>query len=237
MSSYVEIEKTVSKSKEYPYSNCTNNLNDINSYHSIFYKYIIARNTTTYDQESCNALCYQRFVSGNCNCYDANHSLPPNQSYGLCLNITQLSCNFVNFVSFYGEEGKVNELCSEDCPKECESVTYSKSLSMKSFPTRSFADLFKNYSKIISQFPVGTNITYELIKENFLIVRVYYSKLAYTEITESEKISPFNFLSILGGNASLFLGISLLSFVEILEVIFEIISVIFQSKNNTVGSS
>jgi hypothetical protein len=237
MASYVTIEKKVVKLKEYPYSECIKNLNDINGYHSELYKYIITQNTSKYQQDHCIALCYQRFVLEQCSCYDANYPPPQyRKGFQVCSNLTEISCDFISFLSFFGDGVKVNELCSDDCPKECESVTYSKSLSMKTFPSRSFAKLAGNNSNIASKFPPGTNITYELLKENFVTVRVFYDKLAYTEITESEKISPFNFLSILGGNASLFLGVSLLSFIEVFEVIFEVLCILFQSKMTTVGS-
>jgi hypothetical protein len=42
-------------------------------------------------------------------------------------------------------------------------------------------------------------------------------------ISEKAKTEPYNFISNIGGTLGLFLGISFLSFIEILEIIYEII--------------
>jgi hypothetical protein len=236
MASYINIAKTITKSKEYPYSICTKNLNDINSYPSDFYKYIISQNKTIYEQEKCLGLCYQRYIIDKCNCYDGDFPLPQNhQDYHLCLTLPDIFCDLSGFITFFSDGNKINELCSEDCPKECDTITYSKSLSIKTFPTKQFAELIGNDSKVKSIFPPGTNLSYEFVKANFLTVRIYYDKLSYTEITESEKLSPFNFLSVIGGTASLFLGISLLSFIELIEIIIEVFCIMLQTNINSIN--
>jgi len=65
--------------------------------------------------------------------------------------------------------------------------------------------------------------TLENIANHYIRLYVYYKDLKYTLISENAKTEPFNFVSNIGGILGLFLGISFLSFIEILEVIYEII--------------
>jgi hypothetical protein len=230
----LSISKTVIELKEKPYSKCIKNLDSIDSYPSEKFKYIISQGLE-YTQDRCISLCYQSYVMDRCGCYDGNVLVPKNDSknFRLCTNMTLIRCDLDAFSLFFSKDGLKNEFCSDECPVECKKIIFTKTLTTNDFPTRSYADLLKKNPKVISQFPPGTNITYDLLRENFLVVRVFYDSLTFTQITESEKISPFNFLSIIGGTASLFLGISLLSIVEIIEIVIEVLILMFQRK--TVG--
>ena len=52
---------------------------------------------------------------------------------------------------------------------------------------------------------------------------VYYEALGYTKLEEEPKMSGEDFLGIVGGHLHLFLGMSLLSFVEIFEIVLVLI--------------
>ncbi len=45
--------------------------------------------------------------------------------------------------------------------------------------------------------------------------------LKYTEISEIPKTSPVDLLSSIGGSLGLFLGLSFLSFIQVLEIVVE----------------
>ena len=63
----------------------------------------------------------------------------------------------------------------------------------------------------------------EQINRNFAYITVYYKELKYALITQEPKTEIFNFISNIGGILGLFLGISFLSFIEILEMFLEVI--------------
>ena len=67
--------------------------------------------------------------------------------------------------------------------------------------------------------------TYEELNQNLIIIYVYYKELKYTLINQQPKTETFDFISKIGGIFGLFLGISFMSFIEILEILFEIINI------------
>jgi len=70
--------------------------------------------------------------------------------------------------------------------------------------------------------------TFEEIKKHFIGIYVYYNDFKYTLISEEPKTELFNFISNIGGILGLFLGISFLSFIEIFEILFEIVFILFK---------
>jgi hypothetical protein len=95
------------------------------------------------------------------------------------------------------------------------------------------------------QFPISGNIsetikndytyfkhfnTYEEANKHVVAIRVYYNDLKYTLFSQEPKTEMFNFISNIGGILGLFLGLSFLSFIEIFEIVFEILSIIFFRK-------
>ena len=62
--------------------------------------------------------------------------------------------------------------------------------------------------------------TFESMQDTLLMVNVYYDELFYTEIEDEPKLEIETLLSLIGGYMALFLGMSLLSLVEIFEIFF-----------------
>jgi hypothetical protein len=58
--------------------------------------------------------------------------------------------------------------------------------------------------------------------DNLLKLNIYYDELSYTLINEAASLTIFEMFSNIGGTLGLFLGISLLSFIEVVEVLFNI---------------
>ena len=61
-------------------------------------------------------------------------------------------------------------------------------------------------------------------------ILIYYKELEYIFISQEAKTETFSFVSNIGGIFGLFLGISFLSFVEILEVLIEIFYILLFKK-------
>jgi hypothetical protein len=223
--SNLEFSKEISISKGKPYSSCV----DLNRINSDSFKQV-KKLGYNYRQDTCTLICFQNYLINHCGCYHGSYPPPVgSEKYSICVNITQIMCTFQSFVEFFGGKNLIERYCSKECPKECKIVTFYPSISMNEFPSEAYGQLLAQDELIISKFPPGTNITRQLLKENFLTVRMYYRSLDYSRIRESPKISPFNFLSIIGGTASLFLGISLLSIIEVFEILFQVLSVLFQT--------
>ena len=69
--------------------------------------------------------------------------------------------------------------------------------------------------------------TYEQVSRHFSSILVYYKELKYTRISQEPNTMLFNVISNVGGILGLFLGISFLSFMEIFEMLFQIIYIKF----------
>ena len=116
------------------------------------------------------------------------------------------------------------EKCPEYCPLECDSMNYIINSYNEQFP------LTGNISAI-SKADVGLYnfSTYEEVNKHFIVLYIYYNQLSYKFISQNPKTEMFNFISNIGGLLGVFLGISFLSFIEIFEIIYEIIIILISS--------
>ena len=70
--------------------------------------------------------------------------------------------------------------------------------------------------------------TYQQLKESIASININYNQLGYTQIKEAQKITAIDLATNIGGTMGLFLGLSFLSFIEIIELLIEIIFVFFE---------
>ena len=61
-------------------------------------------------------------------------------------------------------------------------------------------------------------------------VNIFYESLSYMESTESPKMNIVSLLASMGGNLSLFLGVSVFTLAEIVEVVIEIYFIVKRMK-------
>jgi len=95
-----------------------------------------------------------------------------------------------------------NTICDKQCPIECNSVSYS-----------------------LSTVSNALNTPYSL-------VNVYYEDFFYTLIKEEAKTSFDSLIGTIGGLLGLFLGASLISFYEIIDLVISVIYISLRSFKN-----
>ncbi|CAF0806804.1 unnamed protein product, partial [Brachionus calyciflorus] len=117
----------------------------------------------------------------------------------------------------------INNVCIVQCPLECKSMKFNKFYSLNDFINEKNNEDLNDYFNF-----TGTNR--RQMKKDLISLNVYYETLNYEEITEKESIDFVGLLSSIGGIAGLFLGISFLSLVEIIEIAFQIISYLIKTK-------
>ena len=215
----IAVQKSYISKLPKPYSDCTENLDDINSFDSDLFRFIIQLNNT-YRRSDCYNLCYQNKLYQECSCQDSSFSkFIPNS--GICSTQTESNCLYKVFSDF-SEKG-FNELCSDYCPAECQSIQYSISTSSSSYPSRAYAYNMLQDPSLLNRFDNPSQVTYETIKESTLGVSVYFDALESTNIEESPQIEFVDLIAGIGGTLGLFLGISVLSLFEFVEIFLEII--------------
>jgi len=133
-----------------------------------------------------------------------------------CSSIEGGNCTVREYGSFRIDQ------CESSCPLECDAVSYvtEKYSIYFSLNPVSLSDQDK-LSEFFKEKLNSTNTSVKEMESRFLDLFLFYERLDETVISENAKMSLTEFISDNGGIAGLFLGISLLSFVEILELICE----------------
>lgn len=206
----IMVSRTFVSKQPYPYSDCQ----DLDNLNSELYKYIIKSNKT-YIQTDCFDLYYQKKVIEVCNCYNNEYPKLKNVSY--CLNENQTRCQ-IDIYDMYRRE--INDECKSLCPLECNSIIYDFTISSSSYPNKFLYDVFSEKGYI-------SNITYEEFKSRAIELNVYYNSLTYAKLSESPKTSIVDLFSNIGGTLGLYVGVSLLSLVELFEIFAEFVLICF----------
>ena len=221
----VIIKRVFAENLPSPYNDCKPNLNSIESSDSDFTKIIINSNQT-YSQKECFDLCLQNLIIKKCECYATYY----NKLNGTrpCVELDQINCIQNNSEEF--QRSDFTRQCLPACPAECLTVSHSLSTSFSDFPNQKTSDEVKK-NLINMKYVIG-NITDQQIKKSLVSVNFYYDDLRYTQMSQSELMTFDDLLSNVGGTLGLFIGISILSFAEIFELIFQIIFILFEKRNN-----
>ncbi|RNA38831.1 amiloride-sensitive sodium channel subunit gamma-like [Brachionus plicatilis] len=212
----IGLMRTFSHQKPKPYSSCDGSVDKMENYDSNLYKLILAK-TKFYHRKVCIDLCYQEQLIIKCNCTDSvvesvfehNHC----QFDDVCLNEVY-DYTFKN----------VDKICYSKCPFECDKFVYTKMISINKFG--------EEWKKSYETFYGLENRT---IGDELAVVRIYYEALDFTEITETPTLSIVSLIANIGGVIGLFLGLSVLSFVEVIDIIIQILSLFFNKKINLVA--
>jgi hypothetical protein len=114
-------------------------------------------------------------------------------------------------------------------PLECNRTQYTLMLSSSLLNGAMYIDSIKNNSKLASDF-VTKPIEADLAKNSIAKVNIYYASLSYTYSTESPYLDLLALLGSIGGTLGLFMGISILSISEIVEVLLEIYFISIKTK-------
>ena len=117
-------------------------------------------------------------------------------------------------------------------------MTYLTSISTSNYPSTNYAERLVKNSFIQSKFENRTDVSIEELRNNLLAINVYYSKLNYKSYQESAKTQMVDLVSGIGGTIGLFLGVSFLSFIEIIDLFFHMGLAFYKAKPvSAIGST
>jgi hypothetical protein len=196
------IEKVISKRLSRPYSNCE--IDDDNS--DFYYHQKFLKNSIQYNQQICLDLCFAEIIIGACNCSDIE-SISLNHEVKKCFNKSQVEC--LNKI-FFDSNKSLEEKCLKSCPLECDEKWFNTYFSFSKFSSNPTFDL------------LNENITDSPMISSRIKLNIFYETFSYDVITETPSYSLFLLFSNIGGALSLFLGLSMLSFFEIINSFIEI---------------
>lgn len=120
---------------------------------------------------------------------------------------------------------KLFNKCHEYCPIECDYFTYTLTPSALVFPNTGYVNQKENNEWFHGKL---YNKSYVKIKKSYYSFLVYYTDLKYTSIRQYAKTGIDDLIANIGGTLGLFIGISFLSFIEILDLFVEFALICFQ---------
>jgi hypothetical protein len=234
---YVGISREFTSKLNGSYSDCLDGLYSEKWYAQKLFTYFNDLGVTSYDQNFCYTMCFQDKLIDKCDCQDIRTPLIRNSTY--CFNSIQIEC-LNEFDRFYAVTD-LNELCENACPQKCTAMSYNLETASKfNFPTLSYLHFLQaSEESISSKFPVETSDTFskEFARNGFLKVVVNYDNLYYTSFRESPSVTANDMFGLIGGQLGLFLGISILSFIEIVEIILDSIFIYWRNKKQNLPQS
>jgi hypothetical protein len=217
----IEVKRTFIRKLGPPYGNCIPDLTKSDSY---LYKYIID-NKMKYSQQLCYNFLHQKVIEAEIGC-SFSHFPKINKSLDYCgdMNLILALANIKN---------SINILNSDEilCPLECESIQYTYTISDASPLTSKYLDDIRQNVNIKNIIPL--NISNEDLANSIVLVNVYYNEMGYTEILELPNYTFISLVSNLGGQLGLFLGMSFLSFFELVEVFMRSILLLWKKWKNS----
>lgn len=155
-----------------------------------------------YCQSSCFNFCFEKQISNECN-----------YSITECYNSEQECC-----VSAYNSLNGNNctSKCVCECPLQCQTVL-NETIQKKNLIS----------SSLNKKIGAHRNIS----KSLKVVVKIYYKELSYIKVKQVTIIDEVELLSNIGGVFGLFIGASLLTFMELLELFLRIVYICFKKLN------
>lgn len=204
----ISLKRIESDTLPAPYSQCVDP-SSVNTVMGLEMK----RLNITYNRQMCLELSAAKFQIEKLGCYSLRYprifnAMPcvSKEKYNDTLNM------IYDLKSFF-----------DQCPFECKTVDYKMTISQQSYPF--YTDFVNNYllNKLFYQRLFMTeNVTLDMFKYSMASVFIQIEDLKVTSITESPTMTLPDLLANLGGTLGLFLGVSILSFVEFIELTIEI---------------
>lgn len=183
--------------------------------------------TGNYTQQYCLQLCFEEFLVEFCDCYDnsvplfAKSYIVTSKSLKTCPKFIDsiYNCEYLIKKLFYNNIN--DKACLKSCPKECEYVTYKTSVSYSKYPSDDYMKLLSN--NLTTKYVLNGVEDLEIKKENIVSLNIFYKNSKYKTIEEQAAIELGIFVVNFGGTLGLFLGCSVLSFLELFEILIELI--------------
>lgn len=214
----IGIRKSIIKNLPQPYSSCI----DLTGYTSEIYEFFI-RNGKIYRQRDCHQLCLQKLINEACNCSMLIYL--EFQDVQECNSLLAIRCALNVILTF---SNLLYEKCAEYCPLECETLRYKISYTTAGYPSDFGIDNFRNMP-VFRKYDPNRTLTNQQIRETILSVNIYFDELEYSLIEHYPSQTLGDLISSIGGTLGLFLGISILSFVEMLEILIDLVYLLIGS--------
>lgn len=223
--SQIQISQTHSQVLPTPYSECADVLNDKTLFdNKKSAKVLLALNELNISYS--NAFCAEMLAQANIiqayECYDPRLLVAFTNNSKACEDYLMLSEDLAE--SYSSEE------IFQNCPLACEQIYYKLDITKQEFPTNAFyqESLFRrpNYFQKIFNVNSSQDVTMKAFGESLTRVSIIYRDLTVTQMSEKPKIDMPTLFSNLGGIIGIFLGFSVLTLAELIELLVYFLAIL-----------
>jgi len=170
----------------------------------------------SYSRQACMNSCQAEKQKSDCGC--AEGQFPSDAEICNLRNSTTAKC--LEKIQLKLLTGELN--CDKDCPTPCSEIQFGTTLSMGHWPSDGYEAILESRVKKSSVLANEQQYGY-FLSENFLQVKVFYEQLNYEKVTERISYEGVNLVADIGGQLGLWIGISVLTCCEFLELAWVII--------------
>ena len=202
-----------------PYSNCELSDNLPKNFDSKLYKMFPGLGIN-YKQSVCFELCHQTILKEHCNC--TNDDFYSFYNIQNCYSKADMDCLNIIMDKYIYEDFFEKE-CAPLCPLECNQTIYHLTISATKLNLNYFANFLKEQNL--------TALTVEDQKNHLIKFNIYFDSFSYKLITETPSLNIVELFSNIGGTLGLFLGVSFLTCVELVDFLIQVCFILFPKLN------
>ena len=129
-------------------------------------------------------------------------------------NCMQLTFHRYSYLKWQG--------CLDMCPLECNRTRIKTDFSFASLNDEFYWRLLHDSKQLQSDYVTRKEFSRERAAKMFVSLNMFYDTLSYELSEETAKINLVDLVASIGGNLSLFLGVSVFGLFEIVEIFIEI---------------
>lgn len=215
---HIAISQNFIEKLKNPYSECDYDENDYNPgcpLEQNIYKEYTLKNII-YKKKNCMLEAYRKEVYLQCNCINEIGDIPGVNT--TCFTLIEAKCSSNLYRRFL--QGEFYDMFMKICPIECNTQYYTFSNSFEFFPSPHYGEFLMEKLQGLHENKTERHC-YRELEKSVAKVNIYYDKLGYQLITEIETMTNLDLVANIGGMLGLFMGMSLLSFIELFEMIIE----------------
>ncbi|CAF1305218.1 unnamed protein product [Adineta steineri] len=186
----------------------------------------------TYAQELCFIVAIQTYTYQECGCvspfeWSTRYIVLPGTTTVIHASLCNTSdiC-YANAADRFRSSSSIARIFASDCNQECSINKFLIKLSSIAAPTSWYLNDIKNFVESVSTIPLSSNwsTTWSSdIQANYVGIDVVCESTRVETYTQQASISVVDVISNVGGQTGLWMGISFLSLMEIIEMLYRLI--------------
>ena len=233
LGTYIVVERQFEFNMAKPYSACDIDNESPSNFKSNLYNMFL-NSEYQYSQQACFVQCLQMQLIQKCNCTDSTMLYLfqvddcSSSIEKVCLrNFTKLTEG--DSLNFTGSDKLIDEQCMPLCPLECNATKLIPRVSAYQLTGEKYIE-FINANEVLKNDFVTQTVDKTTAKDSMVCVSVFYDTFAYLYTKDTPQMDIVSLLANIGGNLGLFLGVSLFSMWEVIDVLIEVYFIKTQTK-------